>query len=70
MKPHLSGIFIFELFACSQPEKLSGRTKVSFQNYTEEQEKIIEEFSTQCANRHLYTFEMKEWQECLDKGLE
>ena len=30
---------------------------------------IIEEFLTNCAEKHNYTYEMTEWQDCLDHGL-
>ncbi|WP_289663852.1 tetratricopeptide repeat protein [Flavobacterium panacagri] len=30
---------------------------------------IIEEFLTNCAEKHNYIFEMSEWQDCLDQGL-
>ncbi|MEO7977044.1 tetratricopeptide repeat protein [Flavobacterium sp.] len=30
---------------------------------------IVEEFLTNCAEKHNYGFEMSEWQECLDQGL-
>lgn len=70
MKFYLYSILLFMLFACSQSEKNDNTTKKYFQKYTEVQEKIIEEYSTQCAKRHNYTVEMNEWQACLDKGLE
>ncbi len=70
MKQYLICILLFSLCGCSQPEKSTEVTKQSYQVYTEAQKKIIEEYSTHCAKNHLYTFEMKEWQECLDKGLE
>lgn len=57
------------LMACSSQEKDTNTTQDTFQKYTPEQEAIIEEFSTNCAKRHLYTFEMNEWQACLDEGL-
>jgi tetratricopeptide (TPR) repeat protein len=34
-----------------------------------EHEKIIEEFVTNCAQNYNYTYQMAEWQECLDNGL-
>jgi len=46
-------------FAQTNPEKIKKN-----------QEAIIEEFVTNCAEKHNYNFEMTEWQECLDKGLE
>lgn len=44
---------------------------VSFgqENKTKEQEKIIEEFVTNCAQKYNYSYQMSEWQECLDNGL-
>ena len=30
---------------------------------------IVEEFLTNCAEKHNYVFEMAEWQDCLDQGL-
>lgn len=30
---------------------------------------IVEEFVTNCAEKHNYVFEMTEWQDCLDQGL-
>ena len=30
---------------------------------------IVEEFLTNCAEKHNYRFEMSEWQDCLDQGL-
>lgn len=30
---------------------------------------IVEEFLTNCAEKHNYVFEMTEWQNCLDQGL-
>ncbi|SHL32893.1 tetratricopeptide repeat protein [Flavobacterium saccharophilum] len=30
---------------------------------------IVEEFLTNCAEKHNYVFEMSEWQSCLDQGL-
>ena len=35
----------------------------------EEQEKIIKEFLTNCAENYNYTIQMSEWQDCLDQGL-
>ena len=40
------------------------------QTIKKNQEAIIEEFVTNCAEKHNYNFEMSEWQECLDKGLQ
>ena len=34
------------------------------------QEAIIEEFVTNCAEKHNYNYEMSEWQQCLDTGLQ
>jgi tetratricopeptide (TPR) repeat protein len=34
------------------------------------QEAIIEEFVTNCAQKHNYNYEMSEWQQCLDAGLQ
>lgn len=34
-----------------------------------EQEKIIEEYLTNCAEKYYYTIQMSEWQDCLDQGL-
>lgn len=34
-----------------------------------EQEKIIEEFATNCAHQYNYLYQMEEWQNCLDNGL-
>ncbi len=69
MKVYLFSIFIFALYSCSQTTKME-EPQDSYQKYTAEQEQIIEEYSKQCANRHFYTFEMNEYQECLDRGLE
>jgi tetratricopeptide (TPR) repeat protein len=33
------------------------------------QEAIIEEFVTNCAEKHNYNYEMSEWQQCLDTGI-
>lgn len=33
------------------------------------QNKIIEEYLTNCAHKYNYTFQMKEWQDCIDAGL-
>ena len=30
---------------------------------------VVEEFLTNCAEKHNYAFEMSEWQACLDQGL-
>ncbi|MNQ11521.1 hypothetical protein D3C85_244100 [compost metagenome] len=30
---------------------------------------IVEEFLSNCAEKHNYIFEMSEWQDCLDQGL-
>lgn len=35
----------------------------------DQQEKIIKEFLTNCAEKHNYYYEMIEWQNCLDEGL-
>lgn len=34
-----------------------------------EQEKIIKEYLTDCAQKYNYTIQMSEWQNCLDNGL-
>ena len=34
-----------------------------------EQEKIIDEYLINCAQKYNYTINMKEWQDCLDEGL-
>lgn len=39
------------------------------QTTTKNQEDIIMEFVTNCAEKHNYNFEMDQWQECLDQGL-
>ena len=70
MKLYIVSIFLLSLYGCSQSENNTEPLKETLQQYTEEQQKIIEEYSTQCAHRHFYTFEMNEWQECLNKGLE
>ena len=67
---YLLGFLFVAFYSCSQPQKLDGPKEEIFQKYTPEQEQIIEEFATQCAHRHMYTFEMNAWQECLDRGLE
>jgi tetratricopeptide (TPR) repeat protein len=36
---------------------------------TKRQDAIITEYLTNCAQKHNYTYEMAEWQECLDEGL-
>lgn len=33
------------------------------------QENLVEEFVTNCAEKHNYNYEMIEWQNCLDEGL-
>lgn len=46
-------------------------TPIAFAQETQkkEHEKIVEEFVTNCAQKYNYTFQMTEWQECLDNGL-
>ncbi|QAA81607.1 tetratricopeptide repeat protein [Aequorivita sp. H23M31] len=70
MRFYLFSILLFLLSSCAQSEKSEEFLQPAFQKYTEEQERIIEEYSKQCANRHFYTFEMNGYQECLDRGLE
>ncbi len=70
MKFNLFTLILLTTFSCSQSNKNENASKIPFQKYTEAQEKIIEEYSTQCAKTHNYTYEMNEWQECLNKGLE
>jgi tetratricopeptide (TPR) repeat protein len=48
-------------------------TSIYSQNNSEEvkkrQEAIIEEYLTNCAKKYNYTYQMSEWQNCLDEGL-
>lgn len=48
-------------------------TSIYSQNISEEvkkrQEAIIEEYLTNCAKKCNYTYQMSEWQNCLDEGL-
>lgn len=54
-------ILLFTLF--------SAALSFSQEEKNKEQEKIIEEFLTNCAEKYNYTIQMAEWQECLDNGL-
>ena len=47
------------IFAQSNLEKIKQK-----------QEAIIEEFVTNCAEKHNYNYEMSQWQACLDAGLQ
>jgi tetratricopeptide (TPR) repeat protein len=49
----------FSQFICSQSNPETKR----------EQDKIILEYVTNCAERHNYNYKMAEWQKCLDEGL-
>ncbi|UPT71951.1 MAG: tetratricopeptide repeat protein [Flavobacterium sp. JAD_PAG50586_2] len=48
---------------------LSMASSFGQENKTKEQEKIIEEYLTNCAQKYNYTIQMAEWQNCLDEGL-
>ena len=54
-------ILLFTLF--------SAALSFSQEEKNKEQEKIVEEFLTNCAEKYNYTIQMAEWQECLDNGL-
>jgi tetratricopeptide (TPR) repeat protein len=54
-------ILLFILFSMIFSYGQEGKNK--------EQEKIITEFLTNCAEKHDYRFQMTEWQNCLDEGL-
>src|SRR5690554_160932 len=69
MKIILSASIVFLCFACNTIAEKQRVEKPEFQKYTPEQERIISKYSDSCAKRHFYTYQMKEWQECLDKGL-
>jgi len=47
-----------------------GQTTESVAESIKKQQDIITEESLNCAAKHNYTIQMKEWQECLDAGLE
>lgn len=70
MKFYLYTAFLFIVYACTQPEKNNISTKPVFQKYTAEQEDIIKNATDSCAYKHSYSYEMNDWQACLDKGLE
>lgn len=54
-------LLLFLLFSIAPSFAQEGKNK--------EQEKIIEEFLTNCAEKYNYTIQMSEWQSCLDEGL-
>jgi tetratricopeptide (TPR) repeat protein len=54
-------ILLIALFSISISFAQEGKNK--------EQEKIIEEFLTNCAEKYYYTIQMSDWQNCLDNGL-
>lgn len=54
-------ILIFTLFYIMVSFAQEGKNK--------EQEKIIDEYLTNCAENYNYTIQMSEWQNCLDEGL-
>lgn len=42
----------------------------TFKVLTEAQQAIVTESTTQCAYKYNYSFDMYNWQKCLDQGLE
>jgi tetratricopeptide (TPR) repeat protein len=54
-------ILLITLFSTTVFYSQDGKTK--------QQEKIIEEFLTNCAQQYNYIYQMAEWQNCLDNGL-
>jgi tetratricopeptide (TPR) repeat protein len=48
---------------------LCGQNKEDKETLKKRQEAIIEEYVTNCAEKHNYNYNMSEWQNCLDEGL-
>ena len=60
-------IFLFLLFIqCNNKKETFTAVK---EVNTERQDSIINEYHTNCALKYSYRIQMKEWQNCLDKGL-
>jgi tetratricopeptide (TPR) repeat protein len=59
-------LVIFLLLSCNQKNEQTIMNK----EQREIQNKIVEKYVTNCAEKYNYRFQMKEWQNCLDKGLE
>lgn len=65
--------FLFSILSCNSEKnemKEKQTTPPTFQVLTETQKEIIVEFSDNCAKNYFYSFDMYNWQKCLDQGLE
>ena len=58
-------IIIFTLFHYSCFIYTQTNSEITKKN----QESIIKEFVTDCAEKYNYNYQMAEWQSCLDEGL-
>jgi tetratricopeptide (TPR) repeat protein len=55
-------LLVSSLSSCAQNKEDVGAKK-------KRQEALIEEYVTNCAEKHNYNYKMAEWQNCLDEGL-
>ena len=62
MLKYIFFLFIFSICFSQQSSEISETKKKC-------QDAIIEEFVTNCAKKHIYNYQMTEWQNCLDEGL-
>lgn len=65
----LFGVLLFLSCDTSNKNSQKDTDEIKIQVYTEEQQAIIDEYVHNCAKKHFYTYQMNEYQECLDQGL-